>query len=970
MSALRKFTTQMQPAPAPTLQAAHIDQGHVPSAEQRRQIENLAFNLRLKAPARDYLRKCIAAPHTPEGVLDDRSTVFLDPRSGVQLVIPKWMGTFATILASDPRTVFIFAFPGPVPLTFHNAAGIATTGNLYQPHFLVVRKTEIVVFRVTRRAKFLVAMKRSPSHYFRDKEGRMRFAPAEQFYADYGFGHELIDETCVSRQLAENTRFLERFRRPGAFELEPKVVQRLLGAVQPQGLMAFHHLLKDGFSANEIFKAVADGVVYVDLSKDLLDLSDSLVIYSNESAYQTLHAVAAELLQPPPPYPGFRIQPGTEIEYDGQRHFVLLQGERDVTLRDAAGDLLVMPQSDLQLLKREGLLTVIESANSQLATALTRCTPAEIERALASRQELYEWKAGRGAQHSERTMRRRASAVQSARNSAEELFLLLDHMRKRGNRTDRFTPFEERLIKRAIGAFYNQPHKPTAKGAYAMYVQLHQRSQAKKPDMPVRRISEVSFGKRCQPPENHSRRLTDSEKYQLRAVIPSTDLTLTYHGVIPHGVCYVDHTTVPIVLIAPDGTKLNKPTLTLAYDAAVKRERAMILLPQAPSLLIVFMLLRDYVRRNGCLPRVLSFDHGSELLTPDVRAFCKIYRIEAVYRKPKEPRNGAPVESRFAAAMTYIANMKGNTLAFRRDVRMVDKKRDPFQNDSAEWTLPGCYWALEWYFFEYHPKMVKDGDLGMTPEEFEAKRYRETGGKEMLEPFELDQNMLLATSPHPKKKWYRVIDAQRGVNENGKYHWHPSFATSGGKLAEVRLEIWMDRLIYCRIEGNPWVAALSDSYLRQPFETAHEANVQARYQRAVNKLGARQSRMAPEVLCRLAATYDPKKFDARLTMQANESIYLYRQLGLTTLPVWPSDTHEGIVLPCVEITAAGTEASGLTREEAANDQAADVSIAPSAQTDDLPLAAGEIEEPNLENDDDDDDDENDGDDSLELRDFF
>lgn len=966
MSALRKPTTQMQPAPAPTLQAAHIDRGHVPSDEQLRHIERLEFNLRLKAPARTYLHNCIAAPNTPEGLQNQRCIQFLDPRLGVQLLIPHWLGTFATIVAADPRTIFVFAFPPPVPLTFRNGSGIATTSELYQPHLLVVRKTEIVVVRVTRHARFLLAMKRSPSHYFRDREGRMHFAPAERYFADYGFGHELIDETCASRELAENIRFLERFRRPGAFELEPKVAQRLVKAVQQQGLAAFHHLLKDGFNANQIFKAVADGVVYVNLAKDLLDLSASLVVYRDEAAYQTLHAVAAELLQPPPPYPGFRIQPGTELEYDGQHYVVMLQGERDVTLRGATGDLSVMQLSDLQLLKKEGLLTVVESVNSQLATALVRYTPAQIERALASRQELYEWKAGRGAEHSDRTMRRRARKVQSARNSAEELFLLLDETLQRGNRTGRFTASQERLIKRSIGAFYNQPHKPTAKGAYALYVQLCKRIEDKKPGMPVPPISLVTFGKRCTQPENQSRRLSKSEQYRLSAVIPSTDLTLTYHGVIPHGVCYADHTTLPIVLIAPDGTKLNKPTLTLAYDAGVKRERALILLLEAPSIFIVFMMIRDYVRRNGCLPRVLSFDHGSELLTPDVKAFCQIHRIDAVYRKQGKPRNGAPIESRFAAAMEYIANMKGNTLSFQRDVRMVDKTRDPFQNDSAEWTLNALHGALEWYFFEYHPKMVKDGDLEMTPEEFEAKRYRETGSKEMMEKVELDQNLLLATSPHPKKKWYRVVDPQRGVYENWKWHWHSSFATAGGKLAEVKLEIWMDRLIYCRIEGSPWVAALCDSYLRQPFETAHEANVHARCQQALNKLGAKQSRMQPEVLCRLADTYDPKKFDARLTVQANESIYLYRRLGLTTLPMWPSETREGMALPCIEVSAAAAEGSALTREEAANDEASDVDAVESGQTDDLAHAASEVEESNLENDD----DEDDGDGPLELRDFF
>lgn len=951
----------------PALPPERFKSGHVPSESKQRKIDDVVFNLRLKQPARDYLKCCIAAPNAPEDLLSKRCIQFIDRRLGVQLLISHWLAPFATIISNDPRTVFIFAFPPPVSLTFRGPSGQAATKTRYAPQFLVVRDTQVVAIRVKRHAELLVALERRPEHFYRDDQGRIHCKPAEQAFAEMGLDLELIDESGFSRELAENIQFLERYRRPACPALEPEIAQRLVEAIKRNRLAAFHQLLRDGFSADQIFKAVADDLVYVNQAKDLLDLSASLILYESEAAYQALHEVAVEFLQPPPPYPGFRMQPGTKFECDGKSFVVVLPGDRDVMVRDAKGDFTVKTLSDMKALKDAGLLRVTEQPDTGIATALSDCTDAEIARAISARKELKAWKAGLPTTMAVSTLRRWQRKVQSARNSAEVLLLLVDDFAKRGNRSQRLTNCQERVLKKAISVFYNQPHKPTAKWAHGQYEKLCGRVKDKLLGTPVSHVSYPTFWTRCKLPESNTRRQSKSEKYQSSPSVPSTDSTLTYHGVRPHEVCYVDHTTLPIVPIAPNlSVTLTKPTLTLAYDAAVKRARAMVVLYQAPSIFIVMMLLRDYVRRHGCLPRKLSFDHGSDLLSDDVREFCRLYEIDAVFRKPGEPRNGAPIESQFAAVMEeIIKNLKGNTVAFRTDVRLVDKATDPFRNDTPEWTLTALHGALDWYFFVYHPETVEDPDLKMTSAKFEALRYLETGSKDMIDVVELDQNFLLATSPHPRKKWYHVIDPQRGVYESGKWHWNDCFAMTGGQMAEIRLEIWLDRLIYCRVEGYGWVAALSKSYLRAPLETSHEAGLYERCTRSIATLRARQSRTLPQTLKRLADAYNPEKFDVRLRTQSDESIYLYRSIGLTTLPVPLSDAQQkALALPFIGLEL-GRSIDPVVPGSAANDETSVVHSAGDvgAKHDGAPDQANPVDE---EDDDDDEDDNH----HLKLADFF
>ncbi len=147
-----------------------------------------------------------------------------------------------------------------------------------------------------------------------------------------------------------------------------------------------------------------------------------------------------------------------------------------------------------------------------------------------------------------------------------------------------------------------------------------------------------TFCKRCDVNESVRKRQGKRVKYQRGKIVQSLDNEYPVHDVRPHAVCYIDHTPAVIATVGPDGVALGKPTLTIGVDGNTKQARAMVLTYGAPSAWTVLLLLRDYVRRNGRLPKIISVDNGKEFYSGALKFFCKLYKIDLRYRSPGEPR--------------------------------------------------------------------------------------------------------------------------------------------------------------------------------------------------------------------------------------------------------------------------------------------------------------------------------------------
>lgn len=303
--------------------------------------------------------------------------------------------------------------------------------------------------------------------------------------------------------------------------------------------------------------------------------------------------------------------------------------------------------------------------------------------------------------------------IGTALNDLDAMLALVDRQRERGNRIPKLPAIVEELAAKAINQIFNTPEKRTKKAAYAEHTVLCESQQTT-----VTPTSYVTFCRCCDDLESVRKREGKRSAYQKGVIVQSLDDAYPVHGTRPHEVCYIDHTIATMATTGPDGVDLGKPTLTMAIDGNTHQPRAMVMTYNPPSAWTVLLVLRDYVRRNQRLPKIISVDNGKEFHFRELELFCRLYNIDLRYRAPGMPRGGAMIERLLGVSEEEVfAAMQGNTRQMR-DPRLVTKSIDPFRR--GIWTLTALYGALEDYLFGLRANRVHPA-LGMTPDEYERQ---------------------------------------------------------------------------------------------------------------------------------------------------------------------------------------------------------------------------------------------------------
>ena len=372
-----------------------------------------------------------------------------------------------------------------------------------------------------------------------------------------------------------------------------------------------------------------------------------------------------------------------------------------------------------------------------------------------------------------------------------------------------------------------------------------------------------------------------------KAPIPLTyDYEHPVHGVLSHEICYCDHTIFPIFLKGSVIEDLGKPTITLMVDGALSMARGFYLSYQPASTVSVLMCLRDYVRRNRRLPRVLVLDNGKEFHSEALATFCSMFGITIRWRRRSRPRDSSIVERMLGATeQEVISALDGNSLALR-DPRMVSSTHLPHKH--IKWTLPGLYGAIEHYLFEVHAKR-KHPRFGISPVDYEKRMVLEYGAREHV-IVRLDQTFKLLTSPEPRTST-RVIDRQRGIFVDGLFYWHDRLAfAKKGERCEVRVELWCASVVYVQFRGEWYVAqardggALEGRY-RQEYELQiREATRERRSEAQRDKNSVATARKRVDL-------WNSDIWDPRVREQLAETYFLYERLGMTEVMPQAKNPH-------------------------------------------------------------------------------
>jgi putative transposase len=746
-----------------------------------------------------------------------------------------------------------------------------TTRVCHTPDILDINTKEFGIEEWREERRLLKDALERPHMYHKDEDGVWHYLPAEKHFSRLGLTHRLHSADELPRVYVGNLHFLEDYSREDAPPVPIEEQDRLKKLLLAAGAVPYLALLNThNFSADHILQLVLQGIGYADLHTQRLgpEFVDEMRIYRDEHVYRAEQLLSAPL-ERALPKSAMSIHVGATFTYDGKQLEVILPGTSELLVKNEAGEHSRLPVSLVQDLFKDEIVAADASANNITHTidpTTIIVNSKRLAQALVRQSALAD---PTNATVSSRSIRRWRKRIAGTSSPQESLPLLIS--RYPGNRTPRVSAEVLDTALRAVKEHHNKPGKgqSTVAAAYACHVTFCE-------ELGLQPMGKSSFYEWIKTREDVRAREGRRSHYQKSPIPLTFDYEHPVHGIIPHEILYIDHTTMNIFARGMIMDNLGKPTLTLGVDGATAKTSAMYLSFDPPSVVSVLMLLRDYVRRHGRLPTTIVLDNGSEFHCAALLMFCSMFTIHIRWRRRSKPRDSSVVERMLGVTeQELLSSMNGNTISLK-DPRNVSASVQP--DRFISWTLTAIYGAIQYFLFEHHPTRIHPR-FGISPREYEARLNHTCGARSFI-LVKYDTTFKLLTSPHPRTPT-RKIDRRKGVFVDGIFYWNDCFGTAKpDERVEVRLEMWCARVIYFCFRNN-WMVAQARDGKRLDGRFVHEVEIARRAERRARRAAAQRDRISPRASKEKTTMWIPEVWDSRIREQGMEAYYLYERLGMT-----------------------------------------------------------------------------------------
>jgi len=783
---------------------------------------------------------------------------------------------------NDKQTIELWPQACKLDVAFESSTGKKTRVQ-HTPDLFLITDTAFVMEEWRTEARLLGLAVDRPNHFYKDDSGRWHYLPIEEHLAKLGIDYYLRSAEEHPRSFLANISFLEDYSLETAPPVPDSEAQRLTQFMKEHKHIPHLELVYDHkFKADHIFQMVLDGRVYVDLHNTTLSRTDELVVYSDEvvARADAMLRINNTLVLPSSAY---QVRIGSRFLYDGKPYEVVLLGKQDVICREPSGNTVELNITLVEkLFQREMLVSngeqTLEQAQDLDALVLK---DARLKEAMSRLDAIRNPEA---AEYSERSMRRFRAAIRGITTPQGQLQALMSA--NEGNRRSRLPDDVIEMAEKALKK-HNTPANPTIFSTFNIYVSMCD-------DAGIEPMGQTAFYRWVKQREDVGAREGKRKKTQQDPIPLTYDYDHPVHGVLAHEVAYCDHTVANVFLKGMRLPNLGKPTLTVMVDGAMTKPRAFYLSYQPPSSVSVLMCLRDYVRRNGRLPRVLVLDNGREFHSEALKLFCSLFGIDIRWRRRSRPRDSTMVERMLGATeQEVISSLEGNSIAMK-DPRMVSGTHHPDKH--IKWTLPALHGSIEHYLFNIYPGRIHPR-LGMSPNDFERRQVLELGAREHV-MVRYDTLFKLLTSPHPSARSTRVVDRIRGVYVDGQYYWNDLLRTAKkDEQVEVRVELWHARVVYLNFRGQ-WMIGQARDGGRLEGRFRGEYELQRREEVRRSRTAATNDKRSAKTSHKKAVLWTPEVWDPRLREQYTEEYYLYDRLGMTeALPLARNGNGTAVDLP-------------------------------------------------------------------------
>ena len=658
---------------------------------------------------------------------------------------------------------------------------------------------------------------------FQKRDGDWQCPEREAYFRDkLGITYRLRSSAEHNPRFISNLEFLRDYLCGVSTPLSNTAWQAMSSVLDPLGRISLHGLLEhaqpqltawdyssidettvNGFTADDIYKAIAEQKFFVDMFYD--DLSEPLetVICSSREQLEWVrasrpvpHAISEEMT--------FNLHEGTSFVRGREVCTVKSVGSEHLSFVNESGDESSMPlelfgkmldRRDVQILRplqstEEHIAQLENPGDSRIAEAFRRAHLVEASRHGRPKH-----------QHSVRTLQRYVRAAREAGPAYWDQVNALTPKRPTGGRCQ-IAALALELI-REIARQTNTPENPVDANAYQRYVKLSR-------ERGVPTVSSKTFYAHFRLEKDVLERQGSRAAYNEEPAIWYLRREDKIHGGRPFHIVHIDHTQLDILIrIQGHGGRwhIYRPWLTIAIDAETRAVVGFYLSIHSPSTVSCMMVIRDMVRRHRRMPDIILVDNGKEFQSHAFERLCDKARTTLRFRPPHKSRFGGVCERFFGHAnKKLIHNLVGTNKALQR-IRTVTRSVDPVRRDKLN--FPQLHGILEYFFFDQYNKQHIHPAHDHTPDEYMCKRFAVTGLRfERMVPF--DQRFLIETCVPPARGTTRDIDRQMGIKIGHIHYWAEEFADRRlkQKKVEVLIDMWDVSTVWASINGV-WVRCVS-----------------------------------------------------------------------------------------------------------------------------------------------------------------
>lgn len=725
----------------------------------------------------------------------------------------------------DSNVIEYFDQPETFPIRYQNKG--RNIGHHYTPDFFVIEKDWIGFEEWKTKKELSSLILKYPNRYCIDEAGAFRCLPAEEYAKTCGLSFRVRTSDEIDWTLQRNIRFLEDYLIDDKIDVSTTKKDLIINLVAEKPGISLERLLNMNldFDADDIYHLLAQNEIYADIKATLITDFDKFPIYQNKQSSVAFYNMSSANVKDILNVSTLNIFPLQPLLWSAEPCTILSINDSSISIMNGEREIKI-PHALFEKLYHEGTIKPIIDSNTESSTSeealdiILSASPKSLEDANRKFTVLQCHWNGISLEElkvSPRTFRDWTKKYKDAESQFGNGFVgLITKRNNQGNRERKLPPEVIELMNEHIEENYENPRSSNLN---SIYKRFYQDCKDRNWILP----SFVTFWKESKKRPIHvqtEKRKGPKAAYDTEKFYFEIQTTTPRHGDFPFQICHLDHTELDIELICSDTLEnLGRPWLSLLIDAYSRRIIAFYLTFDPPSYRSCMMVLRECVKRNSRLPKMLVVDGGKEFHSIYFETLLAKYNITKAQRPGAKPKFGSVCERIFGTTNTeFIHNLLGNTQIMKK-VREVTKKFNPKHN--AIWTFKSLHKMMNEWCYEIYDKQIHS-TLGTSPRDFYENRLYKTGKREHTF-VKYDEMFKIMTLPSTPKQTAKVQPGQ-GVRINNIYYWgdildHPEIE---GQSVYVRYDPFDMSIAYAYV-NKYWVKIRSENFM--VFENRTEKEI-------------------------------------------------------------------------------------------------------------------------------------------------